>query len=330
MFYSAVRYTNAFKKERRIMSRIIASTIPDGIFPIRIDKYLSERFDYLSRSAWQKEIESGKLTLNGITCRSASQKIKSGDALSYDGREIVEPDVDTEFSILYENEIMVVLDKPGDLPVHPAGRYFNNTLTMLYEKRYEKKIFPVHRLDRETSGIVLCAKKSEDAAALSKALSDGVKEYIAIVEGIFPDNKMLIDVPIGHDAESPVMKKRKAFSDAEESACTVIKKITTFGLYSLVRCYPQTGRLHQIRVHLLYAGYPIVGDKIYGGDETCFLDFIDKGMTESLRDRLTLPRCALHAVKLKIKHPVTKKEMLFNSPMPLMFRDFILTEKADG
>jgi RluA family pseudouridine synthase len=312
------------------MSRIIASMIPDGMSPIRIDKYLSERFDYLSRSAWQKEIESGKLTLNGVVCLSASQKVKSGDSLSYDGREIVESDVDADFSILYEDEIMVVLNKPGDLPVHPAGRYFNNTLTMLYEKHYGEKIFPVHRLDRETSGIVLCAKNSEYAALLSNALSDGIKEYIAIVQGNFPEDTMLIDTPIGHDAESPVMKKRKAFLGAEESASTVVKKIAVFGSYSLVRCYPQTGRLHQLRVHLLSVGYPIVGDKIYGGDETCFLDFIEKGMTDSLLSRLKLPRCALHAVKLTIKHPVTKKEMLFNLPMPLMFRDFILAEKADG
>jgi RluA family pseudouridine synthase len=313
-----------------IMTRIMKITIPDGFFPSRLDRYLSRRFDYLSRSAWQKEIEAEKLTLNGYVCTDASRLLKAGDTVEWDGRGIEEPPVDDTITVLHQDEYFIAVNKTGDLPVHPAGRYFHNTLTMLLGDRLGRRVFPVHRLDRETSGVILCAFTSEAAAKLSDAISNGIKEYAALVHGIFPDEKIRIDLPLGSDEKSPVMKKRKAFPGAPESALTLFKKIISFGNYSLVRCYPETGRLHQIRAHLLSAGFPIVGDKIYGIDDRLFIEFIETGMTENLARRLILPRCALHAARLKFIHPFEKKEMILSAPLPQMFIDFILITRRNG
>lgn len=303
--------------------RTISSEVPDNIINIPIAEYLASRFTYFDIDGWTNEIALGKVICNGVRCENPLIPVNSGDVISWDGRQIVEPEVDGNFRIIHEDERLVVIDKPGDLPVHPAGRYFHNTLTMMYENKSGAKIFPVHRLDRETSGVLLCAKDSESAGAFSKALTAGKKSYRAIVHGHFPDGVTRVDVPIGKDESSEVRKKRKAFPEAAESALTVFECDLHFGGFSLVKCFPETGRLHQIRVHLNYLGFPVAGDKIYGKDDRYFIEFIDQGMTDSLRERLVLPRCALHAFSVQIYHPYEKKEMIFESPLPTMFTDFI-------
>jgi 23S rRNA pseudouridine1911/1915/1917 synthase len=165
------------------------------------------------------------------------------------------------------------------------------------------------------------------ASKLSDAISVGSKEYVALVHGVFSDEMLKVNLPLGNDDRSPVMKKRKAYEGASESALTLFKKIVSFGNYSLVRCYPKTGRLHQIRAHLLSAGFPIVGDKIYGRDDRFFLEFIETGMTDELVKKLELPRCALHAVRLEFIHPFVKKKMVISAPLPQMFRDFLATRR---
>jgi 23S rRNA pseudouridine955/2504/2580 synthase/23S rRNA pseudouridine1911/1915/1917 synthase len=303
--------------------RTISSSVPESIHGVPLAEYLSSRFTYFDVEGWKREISIGKITLNGRVCVEPDAILRAGDVISYDGKGIEEPVVDGNFRIIHEDERLVVIDKPGDLPVHPAGRYFNNTLTMMYEARYGVKLFPVHRLDRETSGVLLCAKDGGAAGIFSKALSDGAKEYRAIVRGDFPEGEIRVDMPIGKDGRSEVRKKRKAFEGAPESAVTSFECVDRFGCYSLVACRPETGRLHQIRVHLEYLGFPVLGDKIYGGDERCFIDFIERGMTDDLRERLVLPRCALHAFRVQIYHSYAKKEMIFESPLPTMFTDFI-------
>ncbi|HEY1407115.1 MAG TPA: RluA family pseudouridine synthase [Spirochaetota bacterium] len=303
--------------------RILEIIIPDDAYSVRLDRYLSSRFDYMSRSSWQREIESGKITLNGTVDTNPARKVKGKDHIAYDGKGIEERPVDDEIEILYEDEQIIALGKSGDLPVHPAGRYFNNTLTMIMEKRLGRKIYPVHRLDRETSGVILSTFNTDDVSSFASALQSGMKEYLALVYGDFPEGEMVIDLPIGPDEKSVIKKKRKAFPGAGESAETIFRLERRLDGFSLVRAFPQTGRLHQIRVHLLAAGFPIVGDKLYCMDDNLFLEFIKGGMTDSLAARLILPRSALHAERITFIHPVTKKEMIIVSPLPRMFTDFI-------
>ncbi len=309
-------------------TRIITSRIPPLQSAQRLDSYCAGRFTYLTQEQWEKEIIGGKLSLDcGIT-RDPATKLRGGEMLAWDGSCIVEPEIDDRITVLYEDEWFVAVNKTGNLPVHPAGRYFNNTLVALLEERYGRKVYPVHRLDRETSGVILLAFEGKNVSDLSAALEEGSKEYLALVHGTFPNEEIIVDLPLGRDAESAVSKKRKAWPGGKESAKTRLRKILTAGNISLVRCFPETGRLHQIRAHLLAAGYPIIGDKLYGRDETAFLTFIEHGLTADLAKRLILPRQALHAARLVFLHPRTKKEMTVRAPLPRMFAEFIRSRRA--
>ncbi|MEN6623711.1 MAG: RluA family pseudouridine synthase [Smithella sp.] len=303
-------------------TRIIKSRIPSLSAPQSLVDYCSGRFSYLNQNQWQKEIIGGKLLLNGVAIHDPAKIINGGEILAWDGSGIIEPDVDTGITILYEDEWLVAVDKTGNLPVHPSGRYFNNTLVAILEERNESKIFPVHRLDRETSGIIILAFNSKSVASLSAAIAQGSKEYLALVHGAFPDEEMIVELPLGRDPESAISKKRKAWSGGIQSARTRFHKINTAGNFSLIRCFPETGRLHQIRAHLLSMSFPIVGDKLYGFDEKIFLTFIKHGMTDELLENLILPRQALHASRLDFFHPWKKQKIVIEAPLPRMFSDY--------
>ena len=311
-------------------TRIIISKIPPLQSAQRLDSYCAGRFTYLTNDQWRQEILAGKLSLADVVVTDPTMMLRGGEILAWDGSGIVEPEVDDRITILYTDEWFIAVNKTGNLPVHPSGRYFNNTLVTLLEDRCGRKVYPVHRIDRETSGVMLLAFDGKSAGALSESLAKGSKEYLALVHGNFPDKEMVVDLPLGRDRESAVSKKQKAWAGGTQKALTRFRKILTAHDISLVRCFPETGRLHQIRAHLLAAGYPIVGDKLYGRDETVFLTFIRQGLTPELEERLVLPRSALHAARLVFLHPQTKKEMVIRAPLPKMFADFILTRKAKG
>jgi 23S rRNA pseudouridine955/2504/2580 synthase len=311
-------------------TRIIISKIPPLQSAQRLDSYCAGRFTYLTNDQWRQEILAGKLSLADVVVTDPTMMLRGGEILAWDGSGIVEPEVDDRITILYTDEWFIAVNKTGNLPVHPSGRYFNNTLVTLLEDRCGRKVYPVHRIDRETSGVMLLAFDGKSAGALSESLAKGSKEYLALVHGNFPDKERVVDLPLGRDRESAVSKKQKAWSGGTQKALTRFRKILTAHDISLVRCFPETGRLHQIRAHLLAAGYPIVGDKLYGRDETVFLTFIRQGLTPELEERLVLPRSALHAARLVFLHPQTKKEMVIRAPLPKMFADFILTRRAKG
>jgi len=308
--------------------RIISTTVRPLSAPETLADYCARRFTYFTRHQWSGEIADGKLSVDGGAVTDPEMMLQGGEKLAWDGSGIIEPEVDREIVILYEDNWLVAVNKTGNLPVHPSGRYFNHTLTALLADRTGRKVYPVHRIDRETSGIILLAFDGESVQPLARALASGTKEYVALVHGIFPDGELIVDLPLGRDPESSVSKKRKAWPQGTENARTRFQKVLSAGDISLVRCFPQTGRLHQIRVHLLAAGYPIVGDKLYGRDKTAFLEFIKNGLTASLLSRLLLPRQALHAGRVNFVHPRTQIKMTLHAPLPKMFADFIRERKA--
>ena len=308
--------------------RIITTAIRPLPAPETLADYCARRFTYFTLNQWNREIADRKLSVDGVIVTDPGMMLQGCETLAWDGSGIIEPEVDREITILYEDEWLVAVNKPGNLPVHPAGRYFNHTLTALLADRYARKVYPVHRIDRETSGVILLAFDGESVRRLACALASGTKEYLALVHGIFPDEELLLDLPLGRDPESKVRKKRKAWAEGTEKAGTLFQKVLCAGDISLVRCFPQTGRLHQIRAHLLAAGYPIVGDKLYGRDENAFLEFIRHGLTDSLLSRLLLPRQALHAGRINFVHPGTQIKMILRAPLPKMFADFIRERRA--
>lgn len=282
----------------------------------RIDLFLSREFSYLSRSEWQREIQRGKISHNGTTLTRHDKKICTGDVITYAGRDAAaEPEVDSVYTVLYEDEYLVAVNKPGNLPVHPAGVFYHNTLLTLMQNQYQKKLHLLHRLDRETSGVVLLAKDPSIAAAIHANFPSIVKTYLAVVHGVPEHHTFTISTPIDFDPTSTIEHKRIAGEKARESACTTFITITSRKGRSLLKVVPSTGRQHQIRVHLKHAGYPIVGDKMYGIDDSVFLEFMRTGPTEEIVRKLGFRRSALHSRSFLFKHPILHRMIHIKAPL---------------
>ncbi len=303
--------------------RTSESTVPREYCGERIDKYLAMRFGYMSRNEWQREISSGQITVNGSTVSSSHRKIREGDVVTYEGRNLVEPEIDRDYTVIYEDRHLLGINTPGNIPVHPSGIFFHNPLLTLLQNETGMKLHPLHRLDRETSGAVLFAKDRETASVIQSSFNDLVsKTYLAIVHGR-PSGALRVDVPLGQDPFSMVRKKRSAYAGAPEKAATSFIPLFTTGEFTLVKAEPETGRQHQIRAHLLHAGFPILGDKLYGIDEGQYIKFTREGLSDEIIETLGFPRTALHSRRLILRHPHTGAWLRITAEMPEDFRNFL-------
>lgn len=294
---------------------------------LRVDQFLAKAFGYLSRSEWQKEIVRGKITYNGAVLVKNDRKTRPGDIIAYSGRDGSEPEVDHDYSILYEDEYLLGVNKPGNLPVHPAGVFYHNTLLTFLQERFGMRLHLLHRLDRETSGVIVLAKDPGVAARMHASFGNVRKVYLALVHGVPEHDTFVADMPIDFDSGSMFEHKRIAFAGARETARTGFKRIISFNGYSLLKAMPVTGRQHQIRVHLKHTGYPIVGDKLYGIDERFYAEFIKKGPTEELALQIGFPRSALHSRSILFNHPVIMNKMYLKAPLPPDMKLFITTQR---
>ncbi|MGA8655032.1 MAG: RNA pseudouridine synthase [Chthoniobacterales bacterium] len=218
----------------------------------------------------------------------------------------------TRLQIIFENDQFLVSDKPPCLMIHPSKPGGPRTVLdelkqiLAFELLNGGKISLINRLDRETSGLVLVGKKTETAHRLHRLMerSEIRKTYTAIVTGWPQAELFTVSQPLlrqGRVRPSRIWLKQAVHPDGYPST-TEFKVLQQFtrkeGAFSVIQAEPKTGRTHQIRVHLSFAGHPIVGDKIYGPDETCYLEFINSGWTKALECKLLLPRQALHATRL--------------------------------
>ncbi len=285
----------------------------------RLDVYLSERFTYLSRTEWQSHIQDARILLNGVKSRS-SRKLQRGECIEFLAEDIEEPDVDKTHEVVFFDESLIVVSKSGNLPCHPAGPFFKNTLWYLLSERFGKVYF-INRIDRETSGLVLLARKPDIAAEMSERHSEIQKKYIVFVHGRFPAEHHAKGF-LMPDEKSAVRKKRKfaEFADPcsgnSEYAETRFRLLETYSNMSVVEAELVTGRLHQIRATLCSLGFPLVGDKIYGLDENAYIRFVQGGMTDADRLSLVLNRQALHAATLGMKHPFTNEFRSYEAELP--------------
>ncbi|MDF3820223.1 RluA family pseudouridine synthase [Leptospira sp. 96542] len=280
------------------------SLVPKEYASFTILEYLSKKFSYHSAEDWEFLVMGDRLSVNGNIV-SKDFVLKTGDSIVYRpilGR-ISEPTVDKEFEILKETEDFLFISKPGNLPVHPAGRYRTQTLLSFLEIKYQK-LFPVHRLDRETSGVIIFAKNETARASLQKKFEsrEVEKKYLAIVRGKFTERISLSGF-IGRDANSVIRKKQifrmKEFENSKTSISKFYPLVWNQNLdLSLVGIRLETGRIHQIRANCLFLGHPILGDKMYGDRESIFLDFINQGESESLLNELGHFRQALHSYSI--------------------------------
>ena len=336
------------------MRRLIRFVIPAERAGGTMLDFLAHRFTYHSRVEWLVRMAEGRMTVNGRRAEP-EHVLMAGDELAYDADDIPEPPMDDRLTLVYNDEDLVIVDKPGNLTCHPCGRYFNHTLWALLKTRHgvENPIF-VNRIDRETSGLVVVARTPMAAKNLRAQFSGRTveKRYLALVEGAFPASSSAAGW-IVTDFSGEVLKKRRfvmlddngsakspraerpghlaqtvpAGQPPEPDAQWALTEFclrSTHGPISLIEAWPHTGRLHQIRVALQTLGFPLVGDKMYGVDHGIFLRFCRDELTPEDVTRMRLKRQALHAAGLRFQHPRTGCDMVFDLPLPADLQAVVL------
>ena len=229
-----------------------------------------------------------------------------------------------DLQIVFEDDDVLVLNKPGGLVCHSASRPDQTSLVVQLRDHGITTPRLVNRLDRETSGLVIVAKNERAGKNLGKQVlrREIKKEYRAICWGEFQQVAGTIDQPIAVTSGGPVYTKR-VIDPAGKPSVTEFVIAERLPGFTVVSLRPQTGRAHQLRVHLAWLGYPIVGDKIYGPDERLYLEFIERGVTPSLLAKLLLPRHALHANAVTFRHPDTQVSLTCQADLPADMVQFI-------
>ena len=285
----------------------------------RIDAYLADRTDY-SRVMIQKLIEEEKITVNGKRVK-ASYKVQKNDKIDIEKVEAKEINLKAQeipVEILYEDDDIIVVNKPKGMVVHPANGNPDGTLVNAIMAICKDslsgiggEIRPgiVHRLDKDTSGVIIIAKNDKAHINLSEQIKNHEveKTYIALVRGNVKENEATINMPIGRSTKD---RKKMAVTKTGKNAITHFKVLERHGNYSLLEVKIETGRTHQIRVHLSQIGYPIIGDTVYSNGKN------EWGV---------VGQC-LHAKSIKFKHPITGKEMFIEAELPEYFKEIIKWE----
>lgn len=315
---------------------VVTHHIDDSHDGWRADAFLKTQYKHFSRNQLHGLIEQGRIRIVRASIGLAeeasikpSSPVRMGDKIkvSTQRRFQDEPKVDMNYSILFEDDDVLVINKTGNLPVHPAGKFLFNTLLMqLRKERPEWKgegrdFYLIHRLDRETSGVLLMAKTHVMAGELVKQFRERKteKRYYAVVLGHCKDETFTVDADLGSAPNSHIRLKMAAFpkGTGEMDALTHFQVIKRGKSVDLVDCKLETGRQHQIRVHLSYAGNPVVGDKLYGHDDNIFLDHINRRpLSDETRFQLRIERQALHSRYLKFFHKPLGKWMEVEAPLP--------------
>ena len=284
----------------------------------RLDKACSEIFSDYSRSQIKQLLDGGNITVNGKT-EKAKYKVKSGDVIRLEEPETKTLELRPEnipLDIVYEDDDVIVINKPQGMVVHPAPGHDEHTLVnaLLYHcplSTINGTFRPgiVHRIDKDTSGLLMVAKNDKAHRSLAKQLKDktNIREYVALVHGRIAEDEGTINAPIGRSLKD---RKKQAVVKDGRNAVTHFEVLKRYRDYTLVKCILETGRTHQIRVHMKYIGHQLVGDPLYGPKKTI------KGNGQFL-----------HAGKLGFVHPTTGKLLIFEAPLPKIFQECL--EKLD-
>ncbi|MBQ9471797.1 MAG: RluA family pseudouridine synthase [Ruminococcus sp.] len=298
------------------MNKIELTVSPEDVGE-RLDKYLSEQIEGMSRSAASRLIFEGKVTV-GQSAVKKNYKTADGDmitVLTDDPQPVDVLPEDIPLDIVYEDADLLVVNKPKDMVVHPAPGHFSGTLVNalmfhcmdgLSGINGELRPGIVHRIDKNTSGLLVVAKSDKAHAGLSEQIKDHsfTREYLAVAYGNIKEDERTVDAPIGRHKTD---RKRMCVTELNSRpAVTHIKVLERYNGFTYILCRLETGRTHQIRVHLAYIGHPIAGDDVYGPS---------KVITE-LRGQ------CLHAYKLGFVHPVTGEYMEFTADPPESFIHF--------
>ena len=282
----------------------------------RIDRYLAEHFLFHSRNQWQGYCAERLLQVNALPVKAA-YRLKLGDVISYYSPGEQEPAVDRGIKKLWEEQGIIAVYKPSNLPMHEGGAYRLNTFAQELSKHFGENWAAVHRLDRETSGIVICAedKNLRNELSIYFRQREITKTYLAIAIGVGTRDSWEVDAPIGPCPNTRFRTKQAVVSDGlpAQTSFRVLAKTSRF---TLLAVSPKTGRTHQIRVHAAYSGLPLVGDKKYHPNEEVYLEYLEHGYTEKVREHCFAERMCLHAAALSFIHPLSGRSHQLDCPLP--------------
>lgn len=284
---------------------------------VRIDKFIADNAEGISRSFAAKLCEEGRVSADGKTA-DKKLKLKGGEVIEIDVPEPETVEVmpeDIPLEVVYEDEDVIVVNKPQGMCVHPAPGNESGTLVnaLMYHcgdslSAINGVIRPgiVHRIDKDTSGLLICAKNDDAHNKLSEQLKErkALRKYNALVNGNIKEDSLTIDKPI---ARHPNDRKKMAIVHGGREAVTHVNVLERYGKYTLVECILETGRTHQIRVHMASIGHSIVGDKVYG----------------IKKEKFALDGQFLHARTIGFVHPKTGELMKFTSELPEYFTDVL-------
>lgn len=304
----------------------------------RLDRFLQARFTWRSRAWVQSLVRSHTVAPDGRPLKPA-HIVRAGEVILivFPPKPLPADEPAFEPALLHEDERLFVLDKPAGLPVHARGKQRHRALIHLLRKRYpDLGLDLAHRLDRETSGVLLLTKDQRANAHLKEQLRRGEvhKEYLTLTHGIPDRAEFEVALPLRPAAKSAIRMKMEThpFGLRSLTEFTVRARFPVPGHagFALVHARPRTGRQHQIRAHLDAVGYPVVGDKIYGVPESVFLSFDARGMDDEMMSTLLLERHALHACATDFMHPSTGERLRVDSPLPADMAGFIESVTAGG
>ena len=289
-----------------------------------LSNFLSRRFPYQDQKSWRKHILSGALQVNEKTV-SPDLILNTKDIISYSRPKSAEPEVDRSFNVLYEDDVILVVEKNGNLPVSESGKYYKNTLiNVLKEAKKYKELFAVHRLDRETSGIVLMSKTKEAATILGKEFLNNrpKKQYHAVLNGKMEASEMIVEQPIFKVKRDRLVRIRQIIDERGKPSKTKFVLLHFKNGLSLVKINTYTGRTHQIRCHAEFLKLAILGDKLYGQTDEKFLAMMKKEEKNIFPPYGEIKRQILHASGLEIRHPKTDKILTIYSDHEPFFKKF--------
>ena len=290
--------------------------------------FLLRRFRYLDENQWRKNIKD-KLVWVDDKLGYENLKLCSNQKIIYFRPDHLEPIVDKNFEVVFEDNSLIGLNKSGNLPTSPSGKYFKNTLSSLIKKKFGwQKIYTLHRLDRETSGVIIFGKSLKIAQKMASHFQNKriEKIYSAILSNHLPNNsnnkssEIYISLPIGKDKNSKIRIKQSVNSKGKPSQ-THFKEIEKIGNYSIVEVRPLTGRTHQIRVHASHIGCSILGDKLYGLPNDGFINWLNEGDKFLKEQNFPLHRQLLHALEISFPHPITNKDTVIRADENNFFKE---------
>jgi RluA family pseudouridine synthase len=304
------------KTEQKETQRQLGLPILANQVGVRIDFYLAQNFKFLSREKWIERLRRKEVYVFGMPVKP-SYRLRLHDDLSYYCPVEREPEVNMELETVWEKDGVAVVYKPSNLPMHEGGTYRKHTFVEALLKHLGEGWAGVHRLDRETSGLILCGK----SPALREELSRGLRErqtqkvYFAIVFGVPEKKEWIVNEPLGPISDTMFRLKHGVTSGGLPSI-THFECVETTGSYSLLRVKPLTGRTHQIRIHAAYSGHPLIGDKKYHPYEEVYLERLEKGFTPYVEAACLFDRLCLHAYALGFLLPYTScmQEVFYEMP----------------